>query len=239
MEVDRLIGMCVTAKGLTQAPVELKIRNMGGMINSSAHDYCPLVTADGNTMYFTSRREGTTGRMKDPYGKWFEDIYTAKRIDEVWTNAVNAGEPLNTLVHDATVGLSPDGHSMIIYRTQQNLVSGDLYETRMHALKWQEPELMTPRINGEHHEPSASIAPGGQGDLLHQRSLPGGFGGRGPVPHSSFAQWEWSLPLNLGPNVKSPRTTRTRPSCTAMAPRSSSARTATTRWAATTSSRPC
>ena len=37
--------------------------------------------------------------------------------------------------------------SMIIYRTQQNLVSGDLYETRMHARKWQEPELMTPRIN--------------------------------------------------------------------------------------------
>lgn len=199
-EVDRLIGMCVTAKGLTQAPVELKIRNMGGMINSSAHDYCPLVTADGNTMYFTSRREGTTGRMKDPYGKWFEDIYTAKRIDEVWTNAVNAGEPLNTLVHDATVGLSPDGHSMIIYRTQQNLVSGDLYETRMHALKWQEPELMTPRINGEHHEPSASIAPGGQ-EIYFTSDRPGGFGGRDLYRIRRLPNGEWSLPLNLGPNV--------------------------------------
>jgi hypothetical protein len=49
--------MSRTAKELVKAPVELEIRNMGAMINSGYHDYCPLVTADGNTMYFTSRRE--------------------------------------------------------------------------------------------------------------------------------------------------------------------------------------
>jgi hypothetical protein len=24
-------------------------------------------------------------------GQWFEDIYTAKRIDDIWTNAVTRG----------------------------------------------------------------------------------------------------------------------------------------------------
>ncbi|MCC6542111.1 MAG: PD40 domain-containing protein, partial [Flavobacteriales bacterium] len=148
-EVERRKAMSLSAKELTAAPTELEIRNLGPMVNSAAHDYCPLVTADGNTMYFTSRREGTTGNLKDPFGQWFEDIYMARRIDEVWTNGVNVGGPLNTLVHDATVGLSPDGASMIIYRTQQNLVSGDLYEARMHARKWQQPELMTAMINSE------------------------------------------------------------------------------------------
>ncbi len=90
VEVERNRAMANTAKVLTQAPVELRIRNMGPMINSPAHDYCPLVTGDGNTMYFTSRREGTTGNLRDPMGQWFEDIYTAKRIDDVWTNAMNA-----------------------------------------------------------------------------------------------------------------------------------------------------
>ncbi len=200
VEVERRKAMSIHAKELTAAPVEMEIRNMGPMINSSAHDYCPLVTADGNTMYFTSRREGTTGNMKDPYGQWFEDIYSARRIDEIWTNAISAGAPLNTLVHDATVGLSPDGSSMIIYRTQQNLVSGDLYEARMHARKWQQPELMTPRINSEHHEPSASIAPGGQ-EVYFTSDRPGGFGGRDIYRIRRLPNGEWSLPLNLGPTV--------------------------------------
>jgi len=199
-EVDRRKAMSLSAKALTATPFELQIRNMGPMVNSAAHDYCPLVTADGNTMYFTSRREGTTGNMKDPYGQWFEDIYTAKRIDDVWTNAVNAGTPLNTLVHDATVGLSPDGTSMIIYRTQQNLISGDLYEARMHARKWQQPELMTPQINSAFHEPSASIAPGAQ-EIYFTSDRPGGFGGRDIYRIRRLPNGEWSLPLNLGPNV--------------------------------------
>lgn len=199
-EVDRRKAMSLSAKALTLTPVDLEIRNMGSMINSNAHDYCPLVTADGNTMYFTSRREGTTGNMKDPSGQWFEDIYTAKRIDEVWTNAVNAGPGLNTLVHDATVGLDPDGSSMIIYRTQQNLVTGDLFEARMHARNWQEPELMTPQINTESHEPSASIAPGGQ-EIYFTSDRPGGFGGRDIYRIRRLPNGQWSLPLNLGPMV--------------------------------------
>ncbi|MEZ4791604.1 MAG: tetratricopeptide repeat protein [Flavobacteriales bacterium] len=202
-EVERRKAMAISAKELTAAPIELEIRNMGPMINSAAHDYCPLVTADGNTMYFTSRREGTTGNLKDPYGQWFEDIYMAARIDEIWTNAVNVGGPLNTLVHDATVGLSPDGSSMIIYRTQQNLVSGDLYEARMHARKWQQPELMTPMINSESHEPSASIAPGGE-EIYFTSDRPGGYGGRDLYRIRRLPNGQWSKPLNLGPNVNTP-----------------------------------
>lgn len=201
--VERRKAMSISAKALTATPIDLEIRNMGSLVNSAAHDYCPLVTADGNTMYFTSRREGTTGNMKDPLGQWFEDIYVAKRIDEIWTNAVNVGGPLNTLVHDATVGLSPDGSSMIIYRTQQNLVSGDLYEARMHARKWQQPELMTTRINSAYHEPSASIAPGAQ-EIYFTSDRPGGFGGRDIYRIRRLPNGEWSLPLNLGPTVNTP-----------------------------------
>ncbi|MBL0127325.1 MAG: PD40 domain-containing protein [Flavobacteriales bacterium] len=199
-EVDRRIAMAITAKELVKAPVDVTIRNMGAMVNSAAHDYCPLVTADGNTMYFTSRREGTTGRIKDPTGQWLEDIYVAKRIDDVWSNAVNAGAPLNTNTHDATVGLDPDGSSMIVYHTSADLVSGDLYETRMHAGKWQVPELMTARINSKDHEPSASIAPGGD-EIYFTSDRPGGFGGRDLYRIRRLPNGEWSLPLNLGPKV--------------------------------------
>lgn len=202
-EVDRAIAMASTAKELVKRPIEIDIRNMGALINSPQHDYCPLVTANGNTLYFTSRRQGTTGNLKDPTGQWLEDIYVAKRIDDVWSNAVNVGGPLNTNTHDATVGLAPDGSSMIVYHTSQDLVAGDLYETRMHAGKWQAPQLMTDKINSKHHEPSASIAPGGD-EIYFTSDRPGGYGGRDLYRIRRLPNGEWSLPLNLGPKINTP-----------------------------------
>jgi WD40-like Beta Propeller Repeat/Tetratricopeptide repeat len=199
-EVDRRISMAVTAKELVKSPVDVTIRNLGAMVNSPAHDYCPLITANGNTMYFTSRREGTMGNLKDPTGQYLEDIYMARRIEEVWTNAVNVGGPINTNTHDATVGLNPDGTSMIVYHTSADLVGGDLFESRLHAGKWQTPMVMTDRINSKDHEPSASIAPGGE-EIYFTSDRPGGFGGRDLYRIRRLPNGEWSLPLNLGPKV--------------------------------------
>ncbi|HEX2617647.1 MAG TPA: hypothetical protein VHL57_08900, partial [Flavobacteriales bacterium] len=173
-EVDRRIAMANSARALTAAPVALQIRNMGNLINSPAHDYCPIVTADGNTMYFTSRRDGTTGGFRDPSGQCFEDIYMARRIDEIWSNATNVGKPLNTYVQDATVGLSPDGNEMIVYRTSEDLVSGDLLLTKKVGGLWQNPERMMERINSDAHEPSATISPDGS-EIYFTSDRTGGF----------------------------------------------------------------
>lgn len=202
-EVDRMIGICRTAMELTRHPVDLRVRNMGAMINSPMHDYCPLVTADGNTMYFTSRREGTTGGMKDPNGQYMEDIYLALRIDEVWSNATNAGTPLNSSVQDATVGISPDGQSMIIYRTAAGLISGDLFETRKAGGGWSPPLLMTDHINSDAHEPSATIAPDGS-EIYFTSDRDGGFGGRDLYRIRRMPDGSWSRPLNLGAMVNTP-----------------------------------
>lgn len=199
-EVDRHIAIAQNAKQLTAQPVELRIRNLGVTVNSTAHDYCPLVTADGTTMYFTSRREGTMGGFKDPSGQYFEDIYSTHLQDEVWSRAANVGAPLNTYVQDATVGLSPDGNEMIIYRTSQDLVSGDLFLTKRVQGAWQKPERMTDRINGPAHEPSATISPDGS-EIYFTSDREGGFGGRDLYRIRRLPNGEWSLPLNLGPTV--------------------------------------
>ena len=202
-EVDRHIAIANTAKELTSFPAEMDIRNMGALINSLDHDYCPLVTADGNTMYFTSRREGSTGNMRDPSGQFFEDVYMAKRVDEVWSNATNVGAPLNTIVQDATVGLSPEGNEMILYRTSQNLTSGDLFSVKRMQGLWQDPEKMTERINSPFHEPSATISPDGS-EVYFSSDREGGFGGHDLYRIRQLPNGEWSLPLNLGPTINTP-----------------------------------
>lgn len=202
-DVDRQIEIARNARELVKQPVDVRIRNMGSMINSTAHDHCPLVTADGNTMYFTSRRQGTRGGMKDPTGQYLEDIYVVRRMDGIWSHPLNAGPVLNTIGHDATVGLAADGSSMIIYRTGKDMITGNLYEARMHAQQWQNPVLMTEKINSKHHEPSASIAPDGD-EVYFSSDRPGGFGGKDLYRIRRLPNGEWSMPLNLGPTINTP-----------------------------------
>lgn len=202
-EVDRLIAIAGTARTLTAAPVDVQITNMGQMVNSTSNDYCPLVTADGNTLYFTSRRPGSTGGLVDPSGQHFEDIYMARRVDEIWTNALNIVGPLNTELQDATVGLSADGSRMIIYRTGRGLVSGDLLECERHMGQWQAPVLLAGEINSAAHEPSATFTPDGQ-DIYFTSDREGGFGGRDLYRIRRLPNGEWSKALNLGPKINTP-----------------------------------
>lgn len=202
-EVDRRAAMARTAKEMVAQPVDVRIRNLGPLVNSPEADYAPVLNAEGTMLYFTSRREGSTGAQHDPSGRAYEDIYHARHVDDQWTNAVNVGLPLNSYGHDATVGLSADGGTMIIYRTQEGVPGGDLYETRRAGGRWQNPTLMSERINSEGHEPSATLSPDGN-EIYFTSDRPGGFGGRDLYRIRRLPNGEWSLPLNLGPGVNTP-----------------------------------
>lgn len=202
-EVDRRIAMAQNARSMSARPVDLVIRNMGARVNSTAHDYCPLVTADGNTIYFTSRRDGPNGGARDGTGQFYEDIYTTQQDDGPWSAASNVGAPLNGPSMDATVGLSPDGNEMIIYRTSADMSSGDLFIAERAQGRWSEPAPLNERINSPAHEPSATVSPDGQ-EIYFTSDRPGGHGGRDLYRIKRLPNGEWSQPLNLGASVNTP-----------------------------------
>jgi hypothetical protein len=202
-EVERQASIARNAISLTADSVHLRIRNLGTGINSAAHDYCPLATADGNTLYFTSRRPGSMGGLRDANGQYYEDIYTSHNEDGIWSRAKALRAPVNSDMQDATVGLSPDGNEMVIYRASDNQPDGDLYITQRAQGAWQEPERMTDRINSEAHEPSATISPDGT-EIYFSSDRKGGFGGRDLYRIRRLPNGEWSLPLNLGPAINTP-----------------------------------
>ena len=199
-EVERVAAIARQAKALTSDPVRLRIRNLGANVNSAQHDYCPLVTADGSTLHFTSRRPGSLGGYRDASGQYYEDIYTSQRTDDRWSRAMNAGAPVSSTMQDATVGLSPDGNEMIIYRASDDKPDGDLFITRRAQGAWSEPERMTERINSKAHEPSATISPDGT-EIYFSSTREGGFGGRDLYRIRRLPDGQWSLPLNLGPTI--------------------------------------
>jgi len=199
-EADRRIESAERAKVMMANPVKAIVYNLGESVNSSFDDYGPLITADETMMAFTSRREGTTGDKKDPYGEYLEDIYVAFKIDDRWDEVKNIGPPLNSKTHDAAVGLSSDGNSMIIYRTNKDLTAGDLYLSHYENNSWSEPEMLNEAINTEYQEASASLT-NDQRTIYFSSNRPGGLGEKDIYRVVKITDEIWSLPLNLGPTI--------------------------------------
>ncbi len=70
-ECNRAIEVSQNAKVLYAAPVKFIITNMGDSINSPYPDYSAVVSADENTVIFTSRRPGSTGGDVDDDGTYY------------------------------------------------------------------------------------------------------------------------------------------------------------------------
>lgn len=200
-EIDLLINKCKTAIELVKKPVNVSVENMGRTINSEYPDYVPVISADESMLIFTSRREGSTGNLLDPFGDYFEDVYISTKKDSVWSDPRNLSTYINTPTHDACVGLSADGELLFLYRTSEDLLSGDLYLSIYNGWEWMSPKKLPPPINTEQYtEPSASLSADGE-ILYFSSNRPGGYGKKDIYKIAKLPNGEWSKEMNLGPLV--------------------------------------
>ena len=147
-EVESYIQQCEELKGLMEesedilASVEndkknihkyylddgsfVKIENLGDEVNSAFSEYGPIIMDKGQTMIFTSRREGSTGGLLYTDGEYFEDIYVTKRKFGIFTEVQNVNNMdvfdnviRNSVKHDATVSISIDEKDLYLYKDNQ------------------------------------------------------------------------------------------------------------------------
>ncbi len=204
-DVGRYIEQTRFARQKTADPAEAQVKNMGKAINTPFPEYGPMMPAEGNVLYFTSRREGSTGGQKDPYGQYFEDVYISQQTtDGQWGAPQSLEGNINTAVHDAGAGIAPDGRSMVLFRTSEDLLSGDLYWTEFQANSWGVPLKLGEEINSKDYiESSASFSPDGS-VLYFSSDRPGGYGGKDIYRVVRFGNGLWSQPSILGPTVNTP-----------------------------------
>src|SRR5205085_12016501 len=81
---DHKIHECVIGDSLSHHPVNVVIENFGPGINSPFHEYSPLISADGNTLIFTSNRSTDDYKIKS--GTNFEDIYICHKNGLQWSD---------------------------------------------------------------------------------------------------------------------------------------------------------
>ncbi len=86
-------------------------KNIGSKINTKATEIAPIISPDGQTLYFA--RGNST---KNPHGYSDEaDIwYSKKQKNGTWGLAKNIGKPLNNSGVNVVVNIMPDGNTMFL-----------------------------------------------------------------------------------------------------------------------------
>ncbi|MBK8807611.1 MAG: PD40 domain-containing protein [Bacteroidales bacterium] len=202
-EVDFHLNKSYTARRFKENPRNVRIMNLGLNINSEYPEYVPIISQDERVMFFTSRRKGSTGSMRDAYGHYFEDIYMSEFKDGIWQMAENIGYPINSETHDACIGLSPDLTKMYIYRTNLQETGGGIYESELRNGKWQMPRWIDAEFNSKKSSEKTvclTISPDST-EYYFVSNRAGGFGGTDIYKVKRFADGRWGVPENLGPEI--------------------------------------
>jgi Tol biopolymer transport system component len=145
---------------------------LDGDINTGFNDYGPILSADGKTVYFTSRRNNTKGSRQNPDDQeYFEDVYRGKWDDATqrFDSITNDIDRINTVGFDAFSHMSTDGLSamMTVNTTQTNLPkvtkSSDIFELFFtNKGKWSTPKRIANKtINTTYFDASPTVTADG------------------------------------------------------------------------------
>ncbi|HMC96698.1 MAG TPA: hypothetical protein VKG92_03540, partial [Flavobacteriales bacterium] len=194
------------ARTLEASPLNYSVFNVGPKVNSEYPDFSPVLSVDGNALFFTSRRirpDSSNAGILDPVaGMPHENIYVSfKDREGNWQPAelLNINPP--GAGHMAVVNVSADGQTLVIYRSDG--ADGNLYESKLVGEVWSDPVLMGSDINTKAWETHGALTADGN-TFYFVSNRAGGFGGRDIYRVVRLPNNEWSKAQNLGGVVNTP-----------------------------------
>ena len=199
---ERRMIQCKNGRSLQSASLTGQVTNLGDAINSTVADYGVLTSLEGDRLSYTSRRSLTADtRINKNTGDPFEDIFVVERTEMGWGTPRPIGTPVNSELNDASVGLFPDGRTLLIYRDAKG--PGDLYTSTLSGNTWSTPVPLPDAINSPANETSAWPGPDGK-TMYFVSDREGGVGGQ----DIWISQWDanagtWGPPRNPGPSINS------------------------------------
>lgn len=190
------------AKKMVANPINVKLINLGDSINSPYPDYSPVLTADEKMIIFTTRRPNVQCSERTVDGQYFEDLVVSYKDDNGnWSKPSLLSENVNTCGHEASINLTPDGQTLIVYKDDGG--DGNLYFTQWNGREWSILQKFGSDINSPYWETHACLSTDGQ-VLYFVSDRPGGFGGRDIYRVVKLPNGQWSKALNLGPTINTP-----------------------------------
>ena len=132
-------------------------------------DSQPTVSSDGNTIIFSSDRDGGYGKM---------DLYEINKENGVWTYPKNLGSKINSTEYEKSPFLHPDGKTLFFSSTNFPALGGfDIFYSRKDSLGfWGTPVNIGYPINTLADEISIFVSTDGSRAYFSSNTLDG-FGG--------------------------------------------------------------
>ena len=180
---------------LQSRPVDFNITNLGPFINTEYDEHSPVMNLDEDMLLFTSKR-GTMASSADNAATAGENAYFSLWRDGQWVTA--RAIDFNTRGNSATIGISPDGSTLLIYQSEGGV--GNIYTSNFKNDKWDEPQKLPSPINTMANETHASFSMDGN-TLYFTSDRTGGFGGKDIYSVTKLPNGTWGKVRNMGPEI--------------------------------------
>jgi outer membrane protein OmpA-like peptidoglycan-associated protein/tetratricopeptide (TPR) repeat protein len=194
------IKNCDFAMVAIKHPVPFDPQNLGENINTKYDEYWPSVSADEQTLVFTTR---LPKKNPTPADSTQEDFFISHKANWKWEKAENMGTPINTPNNnEGAQSLSTDGKIMFFTGCDRSdgLGKCDIYFSRRVGDKWNQPINLGKPINTKYSEKQPSISPDGK-TLYFSSNRPGGKGSMDIWASTLTDSGYWGNPVNLGDSI--------------------------------------
>lgn len=201
------ITQCENAKKqIENKNKDIVVTNLGPVVNTEFPEYSSVLSRDGKTIFYTSRRPwgGDTSKtfMSAEEGWYPEDIYSSKKTGGTWANSkrIVGSSPM---YNEAVITLHAGQNQ--IYTYTDSTGRGDIYYSDANKADLFADETLL-NISGINEKKSweTSIFFTKDGRRLYFSSdRKGGYGGRDLYYCEKDNNGNWSEPKNMGPAINS------------------------------------
>lgn len=204
--LEKGVSTTKLAKDVAAQPLNVSITNLGDSVNSPFPEYSAVLSADERTIIYTTKRPTTTGGLKTENGSYFEDIVISYMDDKGnWSKPVPLSQNVNTIGHEASINLTPDGQTLIVYRNEAKTSKnpegdGNIYYTTFDGKDWSPLKEFGSNVNTIYMESHACLSADGN-VLFFASERPGGYGGKDIYRCIKLPNLKWSKALNMGPII--------------------------------------
>jgi OOP family OmpA-OmpF porin len=168
-------------------------------VNSSHDELNPVLSGDGQTLYFTiANHPANIGGQRDP-----GDIWYAKLVGDKWSVPVHAGNVINDRSYNAVAGFSVDGKSMFLLSHYTNDGSTSKTQgisvTTFDGKQWSKPvNISIPYYSNKSRVISGTLI---QSKIFIFSAETYGSIGVDDIYVSTCENGKWSDPINLGATI--------------------------------------
>ena len=190
------IQECSSALIVTKDTLRISIENIGPNINSNSDEYSEVLSADGKTIYFASRKELPKSGKRHPDTKYDENIFISRFNNGSWVPATLAGKDLTTKYCETPLYINSANDMLYVYEGYTN--NGDIKVSKNKKGAWKTPGQIPYGINTRGSETSFTFSPSGNEIYFVSDHGKDNIGGKDIYFIKKISERKWSKPQNAG-----------------------------------------